>query len=80
MPTLDLDNFNIICALGGGFVGLFCLISYLAKERFYLSEARESLSFSQDLMLIINSHSIRCWYSLWTWRRMDSARGIRRRQ
>lgn len=41
MPNLDPSNFNIVCAVGGGFVGLFCLISYLAKERFYLSEARE---------------------------------------
>lgn len=44
MPTLDLSNFNIICALGGGFIGVFCLVSYLAKDKFYLSEARELLS------------------------------------
>lgn len=40
MPTLDLSNFNIVCATLGGFVTVFGLVSYLCKERFYLSEAR----------------------------------------
>ena len=43
MPTLDLSNFNIVCAVVGGFVTLFGLVSYLFKERFYLSEAMISL-------------------------------------
>ena len=42
MPTLALSNFNIVCAVLGGFVTLFGLVSYLLKEKFYLSEARES--------------------------------------
>ncbi|KAJ5619622.1 Na/H antiporter [Penicillium lagena] len=40
MPTLSLINFNIVCATLGGFISLFGLVSYLCKERFYLSEAR----------------------------------------
>lgn len=42
MPTLDLSNFNIVVSLLGGWVSLFGLVSYLLKETFYLSEARES--------------------------------------
>ena len=43
MPTLALTNFNIVCSVLGGFITLFGLVSYLFKERFYLSEAREFL-------------------------------------
>ena len=43
MPALVLTNFNIVCAVVGGFVTLFGLVSYLLKERFYLSEALISL-------------------------------------
>jgi sodium/hydrogen antiporter len=43
MPILVLTNFNIVCATIGGFVTLFGLVSYLLKERFYLSEALISL-------------------------------------
>ena len=43
MPTLDISNFNVVCATLGGFVSLFGLVSYLLKERFYLSEALISL-------------------------------------
>ncbi|MCJ1360702.1 MAG: hypothetical protein MMC33_010711 [Icmadophila ericetorum] len=39
MPTLAVTNFNIVCATLGGFISLFGLVSYLFKERFYLSEA-----------------------------------------
>lgn len=42
MPTLAITNFNIVCASLGGFITLFGLVSYLMKEKFYLSEARES--------------------------------------
>lgn len=38
---LQLSNFNIIVAVLGGFVSLFGLVSYLLKENYYLSEARE---------------------------------------
>lgn len=40
---LKLTNFNIIVALLGGFISLFGLVSYLLKENYYLSEARESM-------------------------------------
>lgn len=43
MPTLAITNFNIVCASAGGFVTLLALVSYLLKERFYLSEALISL-------------------------------------
>lgn len=39
MPTLALTNFNLVCATLGGYITLFGLVSYLLKERFYLSEA-----------------------------------------
>lgn len=39
MPKLVVDNFNIVCATLGGFITLFGLVSYLLKEKFYLSEA-----------------------------------------
>lgn len=44
MPTLEVNNFNIVCATLGGFITLFGLVSYLMKEKFYLSEACESRS------------------------------------
>lgn len=40
MPTLELTNFNIVVSVLGGWVSLFGLVSYLCKEKFYLSEAR----------------------------------------
>ncbi|EUC33706.1 hypothetical protein COCCADRAFT_95438 [Bipolaris zeicola 26-R-13] len=43
MPTLAINNFNIVCATLGGFITLFGLVSYLMKEKFYLSEALISL-------------------------------------
>ncbi|ODM23653.1 hypothetical protein SI65_01242 [Aspergillus cristatus] len=43
MPELSLINFNIVCATLGGFISVFGLVSYLFKERFYLSEALISL-------------------------------------
>lgn len=39
MPTLVLSNFNIVTAVLGGFITVFGLVSFLFKERFYLSEA-----------------------------------------
>ena len=41
MPTLSVVNFNIVCATLGGFITLFGLVSYLLKEKYYLSEACE---------------------------------------
>ncbi|KAI9840403.1 MAG: hypothetical protein M1838_004073 [Thelocarpon superellum] len=43
MPTLQITNFNVVCAVLGGFITLFGLVSFLCKERFYLSEALISL-------------------------------------
>ena len=48
MPTLAVTNFNIVCATLGGFITLFGLVSYLLKERFYLSEARLCSFVSTD--------------------------------
>lgn len=45
MPTLETSNFNIVCAVLGGFITLFGLVSYLFKEKFYLSEACVLCSF-----------------------------------
>jgi hypothetical protein len=41
MPTLAVTNFNVVCSVLGGFITLFGLVSYLFKEKFYLSEACE---------------------------------------
>ena len=41
MPTLAVNNFNIVLAVLGGWISLFGLVSYLCKENFYLSEACE---------------------------------------
>lgn len=43
MPTLSVTNFNIVCSVLGGFITVFGLVSYLMKEKFYLSEARKIL-------------------------------------
>jgi len=39
MPTLAVNNFNIVLSVLGGWISLFGLVSYLLKENFYLSEA-----------------------------------------
>lgn len=41
MPTLAIVNFNIVCATLGGFITSFGLVSFLCKEKFYLSETRK---------------------------------------
>ncbi|KAJ5482374.1 Cation/H+ exchanger [Penicillium sp. IBT 31633x] len=51
MPALALINFNIVCATLGGFISLFGLVSYLCKERFYLSEACNDLPASWSSVL-----------------------------
>lgn len=35
------SDFNVVVAFLGGFVSLFGLVSYLVKEKCYMSEARE---------------------------------------
>lgn len=39
MSLLQPTDFNIVCAVLGGFVSLFGLVSYFIKERLFLSEA-----------------------------------------
>lgn len=41
MPGLNVTDFNIVLSLIGGWITFFGLISYLCKEKLYLSEARE---------------------------------------
>ncbi|RYO14000.1 hypothetical protein AA0113_g10525 [Alternaria arborescens] len=36
-------NFNLVCCVGGGFIALFGLVSYLLKEGFYVTEPLVSL-------------------------------------
>lgn len=43
MPTLAVTNFNIVCSVLGGFITLFGLVSYLFKEKLFLSESLISL-------------------------------------
>ena len=38
---LRVSDFNVVVAFLGGFLSLFGLVSYLLKEKFYLSEARK---------------------------------------
>jgi hypothetical protein len=38
---LAVTDFNVIVAFLGGFISLFGLVSYLLKEKYYMSEARE---------------------------------------
>lgn len=65
MPTLAVVNFNIVCATLGGFVTLFGLVSYLCKEKFYLSEAREFTDECQQFSILkFNSHIGRSWSDL----------------
>lgn len=48
MPTFAITDFNIVCSVLGGFVTLFGLVSYLFKEKFYLSEACRCSKDQQD--------------------------------
>jgi hypothetical protein len=54
MPTLAVTNFNIVSSTLGGFITLFALVSYLLKERLYLSEACESLSSTECWVFLFN--------------------------
>lgn len=78
MPRLDLSNFNIVCAVLGGFTAAFGLISFLAKEKFYLSEAcmlRDCRmpSTHRIFLLISGSDIFRRWGAFWTSCKMDQA-------
>lgn len=52
---LALSNFNIVVAFLGGFISLFGLVSYLLKENYYLSEAREC---SSRLCLLLSPFAV----------------------
>ena len=49
MPTLNVVSFNIVCATLGGFIAIFGLVSYLLKERFYLSESRKTFPYGSHV-------------------------------
>jgi hypothetical protein len=49
---LAVTDFNVIVAFLGGFISLFGLVSYLLKENYYMSEAREFLSLCPHLVLL----------------------------
>lgn len=49
MPTLAVNNFNIVLSVLGGWVSLFGLVSYLCKENFYLSEACKCVALQGHL-------------------------------
>ena len=51
MPTLVVSNFNVVCATLGGFITLFGLVSFLVKERLFLSEPRMFFTFKSVIML-----------------------------
>lgn len=57
MPTLAVNNFNIVLSVLGGWVSLFGLVSYLCKENFYLSEACESI----PSCIVLHRHSCVGW-------------------
>lgn len=54
MPTLAITNFNIVCATLGGFITVFGLVSYLLKEKFYLSEACKQMSSPESSSVYAN--------------------------
>ncbi|TLD33568.1 hypothetical protein PspLS_01487 [Pyricularia sp. CBS 133598] len=46
MPTLAITNFNIVLTVLGAWISLFGLVSYLSKDRLYLSDPRTSTSWA----------------------------------
>lgn len=58
---LAVTDFNVLVALLGGFISLFGLVSYLLKENYYLSEARECpITF----VLLLSLHSMGCGFGV----------------
>ncbi|KAK7928804.1 sodium/hydrogen exchanger family protein [Apiospora marii] len=59
MPSLDLTNFNVIISVLGAWVSLYGLVSYLLKERFYISEAlnRQGIVISLLSGVIASPHA-----------------------
>ncbi|KAK9467783.1 Sodium/hydrogen exchanger family-domain-containing protein [Lipomyces arxii] len=45
MPTIAKSNFNLVCSLLGGFALLFAFVSYLVKDKLFISEPLPSLIF-----------------------------------
>ncbi|TKA25545.1 hypothetical protein B0A50_05406 [Salinomyces thailandicus] len=54
MPHLQVVNFNIVISVLGGFITVFGLVSYLLKEKFYLSEAMIATLFG----IIFSPHAL----------------------
>lgn len=77
MPTLDLSNFNIVCAVLGGFSAAFGLISFLAKEKSIYPKhvCREIVKPDTHLtyLLIFGSDFLWGWSAFWTSCEMDPA-------
>jgi NhaP-type Na+/H+ or K+/H+ antiporter len=51
MPTVSIVNFNIVCAALGAFIVLFGLVSFLLKEKFYLSETRTFIAIQRIISI-----------------------------
>lgn len=85
---LELSDFNIVVALLGGFISLFGLVSYLLKEKYYMSEARKLVPSDQSScsspvlnakLTIPHSHRTSGWLGFWsTWSKLHQAQGVRR--
>jgi sodium/hydrogen antiporter len=58
MPTLAVTNFNVVCSVLGGFITLFGLVSYLFKEKFYLSEARMYFKVSEQVKFCVEANEL----------------------
>lgn len=56
MPTVAIVGFNIVCAVLGAFIAIFGLVSFLFKEKFYLSETcKNDMSFRSWIPLTLHS-------------------------
>ena len=64
MPNIVLTDFNIITAVLGGFITVFGLVSYLFKERFYLSEACKSMSYRCVASLTFRGNLAGGWHHI----------------
>jgi NhaP-type Na+/H+ or K+/H+ antiporter len=51
MPATAINNFNIVCATLGSFIAIFGLVSFLFKEKFYLSETCNIISKTDQTQL-----------------------------
>ena len=54
MPSLDPSDFNVVVTLLGGFITVFGLVSYLIKERFFISAPLPALLFG----VLVSHHGL----------------------